>query len=171
MKPLLTRLANHLSRIDILKRKGKKNHQCCFLKDTHTVKKGADAWQRVPFLPGQIESALLPSPRPSPAPPVSQRLAALIYLMEGILCRALVVSLYCNLSPHQMFLHLNTVMFISKSPRKRIKWSQHVYVRRGPTEVMGKVTAALGAGERARRRIGGQKEVLDMCTRQLMTPG
>lgn len=51
--------------------------------------------------------------------------------MEGILRRALVVSLYCNLSPHQMFLHLNTVMFIPKSPRKRIKWSQHVYVHQG----------------------------------------
>lgn len=56
------------------------------------------------------------------------------------------VSLYCNLSPHQMFLHLNTVMFIPEIPARTYRVVATCLRAPGLTEVMGKVTGALGRG-------------------------
>lgn len=91
--------------------------------------------------------------------------------MEGILHRALalVVSLYCNLSPHQMFLSQNTVMFIPKSPCKRIKWSLHVYAGRGRQKWQQRWHEFWGRAKKG--EADRQTKMSDTCSRQLMTPG
>lgn len=80
-----------------------------------------------------------------------------------------------------MFLTHNTVMLIPKSPYKHIRWSQHVYVDRSWQKWRGRRHESRGAGEQTRRprnreadwatrQTDRQKEVLDICSRQLMTP-
>lgn len=86
--------------------------------------------QSTPFLSDRIE--LMPS-LPTPAPP-RFAVTCCLDLSDGRNSArglALVVSLYCNLFPRQMFLSQNTVTFIPKSPHKHIKWTLHVYVGRG----------------------------------------
>lgn len=104
--------------------------------------------------------------------------------MEGILHRALalVVSLYCNLFPPPdvpLSKHGNV------HPQIPVQTYQVVATcLRGPwlTEVTGTATWVLGAGEQTRRarnreadrqtyRQNRQKEVSDICSGQLMTPG
>lgn len=73
----------------------------------------------------------LQSSHPFAAPPFLPWLAGLIYLMEGILRRALalVVSLYCNLfPPPDVPLSKHGNDHPSNPPDKHIKWSICVYV-------------------------------------------
>lgn len=112
-------------------------------------------WVNVPSLPSH----------PSPAPPVSQWLAGLIYLMEGILHRALalVVSLYCNLFPPPdvpLSKHGNA------HPQIPVQTYQVVATcLRGPwpTEVTGTVTRVLGVGEQTRKREADRKTDRRRC--------
>lgn len=135
--------------------------------------------QSTPFLSGSIElmslSSLSPS-HPSPAPPISQWLAGLIYLMEGILHRALalVVSLYCNLFPSPdvpLSKHCNV------HPQILAQTYQVVATcLRGTrwAEVTAAVTRVSGGWEADRERTeerSRQTEMSDTCSRQLTTPG
>lgn len=134
-------------------------------------------WVNVPPLPLAL---LIP---PLPLPFRSDLLPWFIWWKE--FCTGLWLWWYpytVTFSPRQMFLSQNTVTFIPKSPYKHIKWSQHVYVDRGWQKWRGQRHECWGAGEQTRRarnreadrqtyRQDGQKEVSDICSGQLMTPG
>lgn len=154
-------------------------------KDGHSIE--AHLLQSAPFLSGRIELTSHPPSHPLipplPLPFRSGLQSWFIWWKE--FCTGLWLWWYpytVTFSPRQMFLSQNMLMFNLKSPYKHIKWSQHVFVDHGWQRRRGTATRVLGAGEQTRRarkreaerqtvRQDRHKEVSDICSRQLMTPG
>lgn len=122
--------------------------------------------QSTPFLSGRIELTSLPSLSPahsSPAPPVLHWLAGLIYLIEGNLHRALLVYLYCNLSPPPdvpLSKHGNIHPEIPVQTYQVVATYWH---GPWPIEVSGTVTRVLGVGEQTRKRDTDRKTDRRRC--------
>lgn len=145
-------------------------------KQRNGLYKEAHLLQSTPFLSDRIEltslSSLLRSSHLFAAPPSLPWLAGLIYLMEGILRRALalVVSLYCNLFPPPDVLLSKHCSDHPQIPRQTYQVVAACLCGHWSTQVTPTVTRVLGVRQRPRRGRKERSRQRDGDVRHMLTP-